>query len=905
MDQPENSFIELIEQTLLCPLERVSGWGLHLLPEQCPRWIHVNGPTASIPEQGWKLHVSATTESAQQVLGGCLPVLLREHASFKVVFSPRLLNDLNHGRAGISQIGKFLTVYPLDERHAIRLAVALHEATVNWRGPVIPSDWSFAPRSLVHYRYGGFKERLIQTPLGEIVPAIAGPDGTLIPDRRTQPPQPASWLTDPFVLAGCVASPAPPSWLIAGRYMLNAILHQSPRGMVYLGLDCKELRPCVLKAARKNDVIQADGRDACDRLRHEAAILTRLASNAHVPKLLDLQEHDNDLYLVMQDIEGESFVDHVNHLNAVGRHASTEHIIDWAYALATTLRGLHRDGLIHSDLNATNIVIAPDGRVHVLDFELAHDSKGNDGPHGLGTRGYVRPERRRDDVPVIADDIFGIGALLYFAATGAEPSQAPLSGGLLQRPIALLNPAVSPALVNLVTRCLDAEPAARFASMDDLCAGLDLVATQISSGHSAEHRWSVASPTYIPMQSDARWYAHHLGDALCSSARIASDGIGLEWVSSHDLSAGVPSYDLNAGSAGTVLALAELVGEIGDSNHRSVLTEASRRLAKVPGFEGQPLPGLYVGEAGIGAALLRAGQVLRDDQLIAAAEQRSRRIAHYPFRSPDLFNGTAGPLRFHLWLWYHTSEPEHLSYAVTAGEVLLNAAEDAGKGELRWTIPPGYDDLSGSAHLGYAHGAAGIADVLLDLFEATADERFLAAATGASRWLARLGVPALDDGSGLAWPITENGNLSPAFWCHGGTGIGRFFLHAAELGSVPGARDLAERAGRSVALGTRWAGTTQCHGLAGNIEFLLDLFQSTSDPKHLCEANSLACLLRAFGTKRDGRLLWPSESSVTFTPDYMVGYAGVAMTFLRLSAPDYLPHQMSVRCFRRVPPRQA
>jgi lantibiotic modifying enzyme len=103
-----------------------------------------------------------------------------------------------------------------------------------------------------------------------------------------------------------------------------------------------------------------------------------------------------------------------------------------------------------------------------------------------------------------------------------------------------------------------------------------------------------------------------------------------------------------------------------------------------------------------------------------------------------------------------------------------------------------------------------------------------------------------------------------------------------------------------VGRGTRWEGTTQCHGLAGNIEFLLDMFQETRDSAYLDDANALGYLLQTFGVEREGRLVWPSESASTFTPDYMVGYAGVAMTFLRLSAPDRLPHQLSTRCFRRT-----
>jgi hypothetical protein len=117
------------------------------------------------------------------------------------------------------------------------------------------------------------------------------------------------------------------------------------------------------------------------------------------------------------------------------------------------------------------------------------------------------------------------------------------------------------------------------------------------------------------------------------------------------------------------------------------------------------------------------------------------------------------------------------------------------------------------------------------------------------------------------------------------------------------AAGLVARAARTVAAATRWAGPTQCHGLAGNIEFLLDVFQATGDPQYLADARLLGRLLLAFAMERDGLLMYPSESSRVLTPDYMVGYAGIAVALLRLADPQHRPHQLSRKGFRyRSPP---
>jgi hypothetical protein len=138
----------------------------------------------------------------------------------------------------------------------------------------------------------------------------------------------------------------------------------------------------------------------------------------------------------------------------------------------------------------------------------------------------------------------------------------------------------------------------------------------------------------------------------------------------------------------------------------------------------------------------------------------------------------------------------------------------------------------------------------------------------------------------------------PAYWCHGAAGIGRFFLHAAGYNLLPEAAALWTGAARSTARGARWADPTQCHGLSGNLEFLLDAYQASGDNTYLAEARSLAQLLMAFRTEDEGLLRWPSDWPWVFGPDYVVGYAGVALALLRLAEPEDRPHLLSRRGFR-------
>src|SRR5262245_18979843 len=181
--------------------------------------------------QGWKLHVTTTINNAHEVLRRVLPVLVNARVAFKVVASSRELQQLNQGLGGLSQIGKFLTIYPTNDKEAVKLAIALDRATVGLEGPDIPSDRRLRPGSLVHFRYGGFHRRLMQTSAGELFPYIIGANGDLVPDQRGIHYTPPEGIDDPFLAAGAAAAVDQPSSLLGGRYFVARTVHRTARGL--------------------------------------------------------------------------------------------------------------------------------------------------------------------------------------------------------------------------------------------------------------------------------------------------------------------------------------------------------------------------------------------------------------------------------------------------------------------------------------------------------------------------------------------------------------------------------------------------------------------------------------------------------------------------------------------------
>src|SRR3972149_775696 len=72
--------------------------------------------------------------------------------------SPAVAAALNEGEGGLTQLGKFITVYPDGADQAVRLASALGAATHGLRGPRPPGDRAFASGGIVSYRYEGAGE---------------------------------------------------------------------------------------------------------------------------------------------------------------------------------------------------------------------------------------------------------------------------------------------------------------------------------------------------------------------------------------------------------------------------------------------------------------------------------------------------------------------------------------------------------------------------------------------------------------------------------------------------------------------------------------------------------------------------------------------------------------------------
>ncbi|WP_217711166.1 PQQ-binding-like beta-propeller repeat protein [Actinomadura sp. NAK00032] len=134
-------------------------------------------------------------------------------------------------------------------------------------------------------------------------------------------------------------------------------------------------------------------------------------------------------------------------------------------ALAEALESVHAAGVVHRDLKPSNVLLAADGP-RVIDFGIARAAETTELTETgmvVGTPGFIAPEQLVADEVTAAGDVFALGAVLVFAATGTGPFGAGHAHALNYR-VVHEEPdltGVPPALADVAARCLARDPARR------------------------------------------------------------------------------------------------------------------------------------------------------------------------------------------------------------------------------------------------------------------------------------------------------------------------------------------------------------------------------------------------------------------------------------------------------------
>ncbi|GGS52407.1 class III lanthionine synthetase LanKC [Streptomyces griseoviridis] len=781
-------------------------------------WLALRPVDAALPDQGWKIHVAACLDNAESVLERVYRHCVDGGTAFKFVPSRYLLHQRNAKYADRAGSGKFITVYPADEERFERLAGELSELLAGEPGPHILSDLRLGDGP-VHVRYGGFTRRNCYDADGELRPAVARPDGVLIPDLRGPVFRVPEWVTVPAFLQPHLQARS--AVTVAGLpYTVESALHFSNGGGVYLGRDTRTGAQVVLKEARPHAGLAADGADAVTRLHRERQALERLSGLDCTPEVLDHLTVGEHHFLVLEYLDGKPlntfFARRHPLIEADPDERRLAEYTDWALdvhaRVERAVADVHARGVVFNDLHLFNIMVRDDGSVALLDFEAAHHVD-EPGRQTVANPAFVAPADRRG----VAVDRYALACLR----------------------LALFLPLTS-------LFALDRQKAAHLA---DLVAGqfpvdrawLDAAVEEITDGAAGTSPARGASGPVVPVDpGDWPHSRESMAAAIHASATLSrTDRLFPGDIAQFATAGGGLSFGY--GAAGVLYALAVSGADRDEDEEQWLLDRTKEPPSGTPS-------GFHDGLAGIAWTLDHLGH--RDRALDLTALLLDQPLDHL---APDLHSGTAGVGLALDALAAATGDPAPRAAALRCAE--LTARRLTGEGP------------STRPRAGLLYGAAGGALLFLRLYERTGDTGLLDLARDALRRdLARC-----VRGAGGALQVDEGWRTMPYLGA-GSVGIGMvlddYLAHRADE-EFARARDEIVAAAQAMF----YAQPGLYRGVAGMVLYLARTTATAPGTGPAAVRRQLDALSWHALSYR-GRLAFPGEQMMRLSMDLSTGTAG-------------------------------
>ncbi|GAA2728087.1 class III lanthionine synthetase LanKC [Actinocorallia aurantiaca] len=645
-------------------------------------WVYYAPDTTEhLPAQGWKIHVSARHEDAVRALDLVWDYCVGRGIAFKHLRGAPALLSQNSKTADRASSGKFITVYPQDETELELALKELDELLDGIDGPYILSDLRYGTGPL-YVRYGAFTEQRCLDERGERVLALENGEGELVPDVRGVAFGVPPWTRLPAFLEPHLE--ARNAVTVSGLpYEIENVVQFSNGGGVYFGHD-RDGRRVILKESRPHAGLDAMSRDAVTRSRHERDILRRLAGLDVVPELVDHFVLGGHEFLVTEFIDGEPLqrmlVSRYPLSTSRPEPEALAEYTAWACEILPKVEravaALHGRGVVFGDLHPENILVTAEGRLVLIDFEVA-SLVADDARPALAHPAFLAPADRSGveaDRYALACLVLGLFAPQVTITLPLDPGKAAQLSALILETFP-----VPPRVIEDALAVLTGGPE-RDGGRAAAPSALDRVAREGPSAwpelRDELHRSILASAT---PERDDRLFP---GDV----AQFQGGG----------------AVNLATGAAGVLLALYE-TGAGRFPQYEDWLLDRALR-------PGNGL-GLYDGVIGVAHVLHRLGR--EDDALELAGRCLDERR---PDLGLSLYSGLSGLALGLLGL----------GLADPARELVRICAERIGG-------PADVPELSGGEHprAGLMHGSSGVALLFLHAYELDGDPAMLDLARGA------------------------------------------------------------------------------------------------------------------------------------------------------------------------------
>jgi predicted Ser/Thr protein kinase len=258
--------------------------------------------------------------------------------------------------------------------------------------------------------------------------------------------------------------------MLNDRYRLSEEIGQGGMAVVYKGEDTLLGRAVAIKVLRPH---YASDEGFLTRFRYEAQAAAKLA-HPNIVGIFDIGQDGDCHYLVMEYVEGQS----LKEIIAAEPPLPVQRALDLAIQICAAVGHAHQAGIVHRDVKPQNVLVTEDEWVKVADFGIAKAlaaASATETGVVLGTARYLSPEQAAGEPATPASDVYALGVVLYEMLAGSPPFEAETDVGLALKhlqeepsPLHERNPHVPPTVERIVERAMAKDPAARYATAEEL-----------------------------------------------------------------------------------------------------------------------------------------------------------------------------------------------------------------------------------------------------------------------------------------------------------------------------------------------------------------------------------------------------------------------------------------------------
>ena len=215
-----------------------------------------------------------------------------------------------------------------------------------------------------------------------------------------------------------------------GKYLVTDILGKGGYSIVYRGIHSELERPVAIKMMRHHLSMQ---QDFMQNFQNEAKLIARL-NHPNIVTIFDVELRYKTLFIMYEYLEGESLEDMIKRL----KNIPPDQALHFLRQLASAMAFAGKKGLIHRDINPSNVIVLPNDQIKLIDFGLACPLGTDDFLMG-GNFNYLAPEQINGEPSDFRSDIYSLGVTAFHMLTGQLPflsdNQAILMKMMITTPI--------------------------------------------------------------------------------------------------------------------------------------------------------------------------------------------------------------------------------------------------------------------------------------------------------------------------------------------------------------------------------------------------------------------------------------------------------------------------------------